>query len=279
MSSVDIEVSTLQFWWRNNPPLAVGDNSIVYLLPNQYIEHVKATVSKTDVMTSQILGEIIEMEFKQFIQDNIEQLEIPFQPSEKKRYPPNVWRDLHKSLLVTNLQHYRRAETVKSFMNTVLGGDDLGGLTLDNVIDMWLDNLMTTIYHIIGSANANPKIKKLYDNLCEEREIECNDPHNEVEDDLVHKGVEIPTHTHTVKSIEVTDENREQFDEYVTLVLQNFDSNTYGELPEEYSKAGQRDIKAMVEELKEVLGDETDVARLLGSLKSEDDSFDSANFV
>jgi hypothetical protein len=224
------------------------------------------------------LGDIImNMLFREFIQQNIEKLEIPFQPDEKRKYPPKVWEVLHKSLLVNQLQHEMRAETTTSLINSVFGGDDLGGLTLDNVIDSWLDSMTKTMNHIIGSALGNSKINQVYEKLVTRREVECSDAHNEVEDQLVKKGIELPIHTHTVNVIEVTDDNREQFDEFVILVLQNFDSETYGELPEEYSKARASDIEAMITELKDLVGD-GEKADLVRSLTS-DDSLDSGDFV
>lgn len=215
------------------------------------------------------------MLFKEFIQQNIDQLEIPFQPDRRKKYPPTVWLGLHKSLLVNQLQHYRRVDTIESFINTVYGGDDLGGLTIDNVIDMWLESMTTTMNQVIGSALGNSKIKKLYNELVTEREVECSDAHNETEEQIVDKGVKLPVHHHTVMSIDVNDDNREQFDEFIDVVLRNFDSETYGELPIEYSKARESDIENMITELKDLVGD----SDILSSLTSKKGGSDSSDYV
>ncbi len=229
-----------------------------------------------DCKSSLRQGNKNQMLFKEFIQQNIGELELPFEPTKKRKYPPKVWTDLHKTMLVSQLQNYRRKDTVKSLIDSINGGDDLGGLTMENVIDMWLESMISVIGQIIGSALGNSKIKKLYKELVTERQVECSSAHNEVEEHLVEQGVELPEHIHTVESIGVDDENREQFDRFVNLVLQNFDSDTYGELPTEYSKARESDIEAMVTELKDLIGDDQTLA---SSLKSSYDGVESGDFV
>ena len=227
-------------------------------------------------IATQWLGNTNYMLFREFIQKNITDLEIPFQVEEKRKYPPDVWKGLHRTMLVAQVQHIKRTDTIKSLINSVYGGDDLGGLTLDNIIDMWLDTMMTVASHMVGSALGNSKIKQLFKKLVTEREVDCSDAHNEIEEQIVKKGIELPIHYHTVQNIDVTDDNREQFDEFVNLVLMNFDSEVYGELPEEYSKAREGDIEAMLTELKDLVGEDTDIAR---SLLHKEDSNDSGDFV
>lgn len=231
------------------------------------IHHYLSKDSKSEID----LG-INKMLFKDFIQKYMASLEIPYKPNEKRKYPQSVWAGLHKSLVVNQLQEYSRTETITSLINSVYGGDDLGGLTIDNVIDMWLETMNSAVNQIVGSALSNSKINKLFEDLVTKREVDCSDWHNDVEKELVDKGVEIPTHTHTVQSIDVTDENREQFDKFVNLVLQSFDSETYGELPEEYSEARASDIEAMMSKLENLMGDIPDVAS--SSIKPSDDRSD-----
>jgi len=237
------------------------------------IDHyLDTTVRKTDVDR---LGKI-KMKFREFIVNNIESLEIPYKPDDKRIYPQDVWAGLHKSLVVNQLQEYKRTDTIKSLINSVIGGDDLGGITIDNIIDMWLESMTSTVNHIVGSALSNSKINEIFEDLVTQREVECSDYHNDTEEQLVDKGIELPVHYHTVQSIDVTDDNREQFDEFVDLVLRNFDSKTYGELPEEYSEARASDIKAMISELKEKIGDNTDLASFLHETSDTDNSGDYA---
>lgn len=222
------------------------------------------------------IGMIMYMKFRDFIQQNIDKLEIPYQPDVKKKYPPKVWEALHRTILVQQLQHDKKVDTIEAVMNVVVGGDDLGSLELDNVIDMWLDNMMRNINQVIGSALANSKIREDYEKLITKNEVECNEPHNEIEDNIVKQGTELPTHTHTVHVIKVTDENREEFDKLVDIVLSNFDSDVYGELPEKYVIAKRGDIDAMITELKDVLS-EGEKANVIASLKPED-TLDSGDF-
>lgn len=246
--------------------LDLANQSIVEISLLNDIDH--------SVLIKTQLGILLYMLFREFIQDNITSLEIPFQVEEKRKYPPSVWSGLHKSILVTQVQHTTRTDTIKSLINSVVGGDDLGGLTIDNVIDMWLDSMLTVATHMVGSALGNSKINQLFKKLATDREIECFEAHNEIEEQIVKKGVKLPTHTHTVKSIDVADDNREQFDEFVNLVLMNFDSEVYGELPAEYKKAREGDIEAMISELQDLVGDDTDVARSLIRKEDGDDSGD-----
>jgi len=245
-----------------------------FFLTNTLFNHYpKPTVSKTD---GKGIGMIMYMKFREFIQQNIDNLEIPYQPDVKKKYPPKVWEAIHKTVLVQQLQHDQKADTIEAVKNVVYGGDDLGGLDLDNVIDMWLDTMMRNINQVIGSALANSKIREDYEKLVTKNEVECNEPHNEIEDKIVKQGTELPTHTHTVHFIEVTDDNREEFDKFIDVVLRNFDSDVYGELPEEYVIANRGDINAMITELKDVLS-EGEKADLVASLKP-DKELDSGDF-
>ena len=228
-------------------------------------------------VATQQIEDIIYMLFREFIQNNITNLEIPFQVEEKQKYPPSVWEGLHRSVLVTQIQNIQRTETIKTLINSVIGGDDLGGLTIDNVIDMWIDSLLSITNHMVGSALSNSKISQLFKGLATDSQIECYDAHTEQEEQLVKKGTKLHMHTHTVQSIDVTDDNREQFDEFVNLVLMNFDSEVYGELPEEYSKAREGDIETMLGELKDLVGDDTDMVRSL--LHEGNDSSDSGDFI
>lgn len=222
-----------------------------------------------DHYPEQGLGMIIYMLFREFLQQNIDKLEIPYQPDVKKKYPPKVWEALHKTVLEQQLQHDKRADTIEALKNVIYAGDDVGGLELDNVIDMWFDYMMKNVNQVIGSALANPKIREDYDKLITKKEVECSEPHNETEDRLVKEGIELPVHNHTVHLIEVGDENRELFENFVDVVLKNFDSEVYGKLPKEYKIAEREGIKAMITELKEVLSDD-EKANLVASLRDDD---------
>lgn len=221
--------------------------------------------------------EVYIMLFKEFIKQHLADMELPFLSGEGQKYPPKVWSALHQSFLVTQLQYYKRADTIKYFIGSVYDGDDLGGLLLENVIDMWMESMISATTQIIGSALGNSKIKALYDDLTIEREVECSDPHSAVEEQIISKGIEIPIHSHKVRSIEVNDDNREQFNEFVSVVLRNFDSDTYGELPEEYSKAGKNDVDTMLGKFEQMFGQDTDMAGFLN--RDKDNGFDSSDYV
>lgn len=191
-------------------------------------------------------NEVRNMKLQEFLSQNPD-LEIPFQPETRQKYPDEVWEALHRTAVEVVLQNETKPDAIADFVAKVIAGDDLGGLTLENVLTMWVQTMVLEIAEkIVGGAMMNDKIEENYDKLALVRDRKCTQWHNKEEKERADAGESLEEHTHTVRHVPVDDEVRDDFDKLVTLILQDFDSDTYGELPEEYKSAGMPDFESFL---------------------------------
>lgn len=189
--------------------------------------------------------EVRNMKLQDFLSENPD-LEIPFQPETRQKYPDEVWEALHRTAVETVLQNEDKPTAASDFVAKVIGGDDLGGLTVANVLSMWIQNILEIAQQIVASAFLNDKIEADYEDIVIAREIKCTKWHSKEEKKIVDEGGELEEHTHTIRHIPVDDDVRDDFSKLVTLILQDFDSDTYGELPDDYKESNMPDFESFL---------------------------------
>lgn len=237
-------------------------------------------------------GDYIMVKLQEYIANN-EELDIPYQPESRQKFPDGVWQDLHETLIKVLLQTTNKNDAITELVQKLVEGETLGGLTMANVLTWFLRENFQNAERVVQASMMNGKIESNFDEIVTEEVITCQDWHSAEEKERAENGETLEEHTHTLRHVQVTDENSEKFDTLVTRILQDAFPEDFGELPEEYKEAAMPDFDTlfggmlgggdMPAGLKEALGagldevedDVTDIdAELLGSVDLPDDDED-----